>query len=87
MIANIEHNNQTLKVDLSKPIDISIEIQAGPNNLTAWYVDSPKIEAVKTDQWVGEVKQGGSVNFFNIFFHLLSLLNTIYELGLHFGDF
>jgi kynurenine formamidase len=69
MIANIEHNNQTLKVDLSKPIDISIEIQAGPNNLTAWYVDSPKIEAVKTDQWVGEVKQGGSVNFFNIFFN------------------
>lgn len=69
MIANIEHQNRTFKVDLSKPIDISIPIQSGPKNLTAWYVDAPKIEAVKTDQWVGEVKQGGSVNFFNIFFN------------------
>jgi kynurenine formamidase len=69
MIANIEHQNRTFKVDLSKPIDISIAIQSGPKNLTAWYVDAPKIEAVKTDQWVGEVKQGGSVNFFNIFFN------------------
>lgn len=69
MIANIEHQNRTFKVDLSKPIDISIEIQSGPKNLTAWYVDAPKIEAVKTDDWVGEVKQGGAVNFFNIFFN------------------
>jgi kynurenine formamidase len=69
MIANIEHQNEIFKVDLAKPIDISIEIQSGNNNLTAWYVDSPKIEPVKTNEWVGEVKQGASVNFFNIFFN------------------
>jgi kynurenine formamidase len=69
MIANIEHQNQIFKVDLSKPIDISIEIQSGKNNLTAWYVGPPKIEAVKTENWIGEVNQGGSVNFFNIFFN------------------
>lgn len=69
MIANIEHQNRTFKVDLSKPIDISIAIQSGPNNLSAWYVDPPKIEPVKTEEWVGEVKQGGAVNFFNIFFN------------------
>ena len=68
MIANIEHQNRTFKVDLSKPIDISIAIQYGPNNLSAWYVDPPKIEPVKTEDWIGEVKRGSAVNFFNIFF-------------------
>lgn len=69
MIASIQHQNKTFKVDLSKPIDISLCLQANSNNPTAWYVDPPKIEAVKMDDWIGEVKKGSSVNFFNIFFN------------------
>ncbi len=69
MIATIEHNNSNFKVDLSSPIDISIPLKNGKNNPTAWYVPAVKMEPVMTEDWVGEVKQGGSVNFFNIYFN------------------
>ena len=67
MIANISHNNKNYQVDLSKPIDISLSIKIG--GVKAWYVDEPTFEPVKMGNWIGEVKQGGSVNFRNIFFN------------------
>jgi len=69
MIAHISHNHKAFKVDLSKPIDISIPLRNGTDNPTAWYVPPVKMEAVEMGDWVGEVKRGGSVNFFNIFFN------------------
>ena len=69
MIAHITYKSKAFKVDLSKPIDISIPLRNGKNNPTAWYVPPVKMEAVEADGWVGEVKRGGSVNFFNIFFN------------------
>ena len=69
MIAEITHRQQTFKVNLSKPIDISLPLKAGSGNPTAWYVPPVKMEAVKIGQWIGEVKQGGSVNFFDIYFN------------------
>ena len=69
MIANITHQDQTFKVDLSNPIDISLPLRAGLDNPTAWYVPEVKMEAVIKGDWVGDVKKGGSVNFFNISFN------------------
>ena len=69
MIANITRQDQTFKVDLSKPIDISLPLKAGLDNPTAWYVPEVKMDAVIMGDWIGEVKQGGSVNFFNISFN------------------
>jgi arylformamidase len=69
MIAQINHNHRTYKVDLSKPIDISIPMTGKANDPLAWYVDPIKIEAVKTPNFIGEVKQGAPVNFRNIFFN------------------
>lgn len=67
MIANIEISEKTFKIDFSKPLDISIPLHSeGPR---AWYVDKLKIEPVRTDQFTGSVKEGGSVNFRNIFFN------------------
>ncbi|GIV26898.1 MAG: arylformamidase [Bacteroidia bacterium] len=68
MIATIFHKGETYKVDLSHPMPISIPIQHN-NGVRAWYVDFPKIEPVKMGNWVGEVKQGGSVNFKDIYFN------------------
>ncbi len=68
MIATISHKGETYKVDLSQPISIAIPIQH-QKGVRAWYVNFPNIEPVKTENWVGEVKQGGSVNFKNIFFN------------------
>ena len=69
MIAHITHKNKEFKVNLSKPIDISIPLKNGTDNPNAWYVPPVKMEAVKMGDWVGEVKKGGSVNFFNIYFN------------------
>lgn len=67
MIVTITHNNKNYQSDLSKPIDISLAVKIG--GVKAWYVDEPTFEPVKMGDWIGEVKQGGSVNFRNIFFN------------------
>ena len=69
MKATIEHKGHTFQVDLNKPIDLSIPLRNGSDNPTAWYVPDVKMEPVTMGDWVGEVRQGGSVNFFNIVFN------------------
>ena len=65
----IQIKNQKYNVDLSKPLDISIPLEASGQNLGAWYLDKPTFEPVKMDDWVGSVKKGASVNFNNISFN------------------
>lgn len=69
MISTISQNNQNYKVDLSKPLDISISLTNSGANPTAWYLDPPVIEPVRKDGWIGKVSEGGSVNFNNIAFN------------------
>jgi kynurenine formamidase len=69
MKTTIEINNQTIKIDLSKPIDISIPLQASEENPLAWYQSKPTIEPVTMGDWTGKVSVGGSVNFNNVFFN------------------
>jgi kynurenine formamidase len=69
MKTTIELNNQTIKVDLSKPLDISIPLSASQENPLAWYQNQPLIEPVKMDDWTGKVSEGASVNFNNVFFN------------------
>jgi arylformamidase len=65
----IQIKNQKYTVDLSKPLDISIPLEASDKNIGAWYLGKPTIEPVKIDDWVGSVKKGASVNFNNISFN------------------
>ena len=69
MLATIKHPLKEIAIDLSDPIDISIPLEAGPGKLSAWYVPPVRIEPVKTADWVGDVNQGGSVNFRDIYFN------------------
>lgn len=69
MIASIEIQGKNLRFDLEKAIDLSMPLVADKNAASAWYVDPVKIEPVHTDQFIGDVNQGGSVNFNNIFFN------------------
>src|SRR5690606_15346395 len=69
MKSTIEINNQTITVDFSKPLDISIPLQASAKNPLAWYLGTPTIEPVKMGDWTGKVSDGASVNFNNIFFN------------------
>jgi kynurenine formamidase len=65
MIAKI----QNFKIDLSKPIDISIPLSNTDKNPIAWYIEKPEIEPVKFGDWIGKVSEGSSTNFNNIFFN------------------
>ena len=69
MLATVKHPLKEIAIDLSDPIDISIPLEAGPGKLSAWYVPPVRIEPVKTADWVGDVNQGGSVNFRDIYFN------------------
>jgi len=53
--ATFKINELLYTVDLSKPLDISIPLEASKNNPLAWYLDAPKIEPVKLDNWVAKV--------------------------------
>lgn len=66
----IQHNNQTIELDLSKPIDISITLTNTDENPIAWYIEKPVIEPVVFGDWIGKVSEGkSSTNFNNIFFN------------------
>ncbi|HXB39535.1 MAG TPA: cyclase family protein [Bacteroidia bacterium] len=67
MTATITHKGKTFRVDFTKPIDISLPVSVG--GVKAWYVGEPVIEPVRMGDWIGEVAQGGSVNFKNITFN------------------
>lgn len=68
MKTSIQLKQNTYNFNINKPLRISNTLKP-KDNLTAWYVDQPKIEAVKGDGFIGDVSQGGSVNFRNVFFN------------------
>jgi arylformamidase len=65
----IKLNNKQHKVNLSKPIDISLTLSASKDNVNAWYLDSPQIEPVIDGNWIASVEKGASVNFNTIQFN------------------
>ncbi len=69
MQATIKYNSRNYKIDLSKPLDISIAMTGSINNINAWYLGHPKIEPHVEDGFVGKVSEGSSVNFNNIWFN------------------
>ena len=56
-------------IDLSNGLDISLTLKDGAENPRAWYVDAPKFVPVRTADWTGVVKEGGAVNFRDVFFN------------------
>lgn len=69
MLTTIQIKSKRIKIDLSKPLDISMPLRALKSNVNAWYIDEPKITAVELDGWVASVKQGAAINFNNIQFN------------------
>lgn len=66
MIFYIDSNTH---IDTSVFYDASIGLTNTIENPRAWYVDSPVIEPVRGEGFVGSVAEGGSVNFRNITFN------------------
>lgn len=69
MIASIQIDQKTFYVDLSKPLDISIPLKAGEENVNAFYIPPIKFEPFTAGNFIGDVNQGGSCNVFSISFN------------------
>lgn len=69
MKGSIQLGSSTYHVDYSRPLDLSLPIQATEEAATAWYCPAPTIEPVRTEQFTGSVAEGGAVNFRNVFFN------------------
>src|SRR5690606_36726464 len=69
MLATIEYNSKKRQIDLSKPLDISIPLRASESNVNAWYLEAPRIEAVKDGEWVASVAEGADINLNNIWYN------------------
>ncbi|QLG44661.1 cyclase family protein [Costertonia aggregata] len=65
----LTHNQKEYRIDLSKPLDISIPLHGNATNVNAWYLGHPKIEPHKNDNFIGSVTQGASTNFNDIWFN------------------
>lgn len=69
MKAEITYNNKIYKIDLLKPLDISLSLRGDDKNPVAWYLGNPKIFPVKEGNFIGKVGEGASVNFNNVQFN------------------
>jgi kynurenine formamidase len=66
MKATIQSNNKMYEVDLSKPLDISIPLRAGMENVNCFYAPPVEISPVRFGDFVGSTQEGGLLNFKNI---------------------
>jgi len=69
MNAQINIAGKSVNVDFSKPLDISIPLRAGKENVNAFYIPPVIIEPFRAGTFVGDVNQGGSCNVMNIAFN------------------
>jgi kynurenine formamidase len=67
MISQISIGKQDFKVDLNQGIDISIPLRSGPDQLKCFYAPDFNISPVRTSEFIGSIKEGGQINFQNIF--------------------
>jgi len=69
MKTTITHNAKEYQIDLSKPLDISIAMTSGKNNVNAWYISEPKMEPHTNGDFIGSIQAGSSTNFYDIWFN------------------
>ncbi len=69
MIATIEYRGARYRIDLARPLDISMPLRASGDNVRAWHVGSPRMEPVRMGDWTGAVADGAAVNFRDVAFN------------------
>jgi kynurenine formamidase len=69
MKISIIHQDFNYQADLAQPLDISLPLSNTDQNPIAWYIEKPRMEPVRFGDWVGQVAQGGSTNFNDIYFN------------------
>jgi len=69
MNTQITYKSKIFSIDLDKPLDISIPLRAGKENVNSFYIPPVRIEPFRIGSFVGSVNEGGSCNVNNIAFN------------------
>jgi len=69
MEVSVTHNGKKYKASLKHGTDLSIPIRTGKNAVNAYYANPVSMQPFTQGNWIGEVAQGGSVNYRNIGFN------------------
>ena len=59
---SFEFNGNSYTADLTQPRDISIPLRSGDNNPNCYHATPPEISTIRVGDFIGSVKEGGSVN-------------------------
>ncbi len=96
MIVSVNHNGKAFSVDLGQGIDLSLPISVG-STLNAYHAKPVRMEPFVLGDWVGDVIQGSSVNYRDIFFNphgngthtecVGHIDETIHSVNTHFKQF
>ena len=63
MIIQFSFNNRLYTADLDKPNDISLPLKSGAQNPTCYWAEPVKVETIRSGDFIGSVKEGGTVNY------------------------
>lgn len=66
MLGHIEYKERQYTIDFSKPLDISIPLREGFENVNCFYAPLVEIMPVKAGDFIGDTTKGGVVNFKNV---------------------
>ena len=65
----LKHKRQAYSCDLSKPLDISLPLKSGAKGPKCFYAPDFSIEPYVSGEFIGSVKAGAPVNFYNVQFN------------------
>ena len=60
---SFEYNGNNIHFDAQKPIDISIPLKEGDNNVNCFRAEPALFETIRFSDFTGSVKQGGTCNY------------------------
>ncbi len=63
MTAQILFNNRSYTAALNNPLDISLPVKSGNQNPNCYWAEVVAMETIRSGNFVGSVKEGGSVNY------------------------
>ncbi len=69
MIFAFKHNGKSFEADMTQPLDISLPLRNGNDNVNCFYAPDPEIWPVVAGDFVGSTDQGGPLNFMNVKFN------------------
>ncbi len=66
MLATIQLKTDTYQIDLRQPLEIGIPLRFDGSGPQAWYAPYAEAEPIRAGEFVGSVRAGGAVNFYQL---------------------